>query len=95
MNRSWESGTDPTELRASEKEVVSPDESGDFVSIFDLRPNTKLNAALGIGRTFFVCLVLAAGALFFSKDANDLVIAPIENMIQKVNRISKNPLEAA
>jgi hypothetical protein len=31
----------------------------------------------------------------FSKDANDLVIVPIEQMIQKVNRISKNPLEAA
>jgi hypothetical protein len=42
-----------------------------------------------------VCFVLASGAMFFSKDANDLVIQPIEAMIQKVNRIAKNPLEAA
>jgi len=39
--------------------------------------------------------VLAAGALVFTKDANDLVIAPIEQMIQKVNRIARNPLDAA
>lgn len=42
-----------------------------------------------------MCFVLASGAMFFSKDANDLVIQPIEAMIQKVNRIAKNPLEAA
>lgn len=60
-----------------------------------MRADTKLNAGLSIGRTFFVCFVLAAGALLFSKDANELVIAPIEAMIQKVNRIAKNPLQAA
>jgi hypothetical protein len=40
-------------------------------------------------------LVLVTGAVMFSKDANDLVVAPIENMLEKVKRISKNPLEAA
>ena len=60
-----------------------------------MRANTKLNAGLSIGRTFFVCFVLAAGAMLFSKDANELVIVPIEAMIQKVNRIAKNPLQAA
>ena len=43
----------------------------------------------------FVCVVLAVGAMFFTKDANELVISPIEQMMQKVNRIAKNPLEAA
>ena len=42
-----------------------------------------------------MCFVLAAGAMLFSKDANELVIVPIEAMIQKVNRIAKNPLQAA
>ena len=46
-----------------------------------MRANTKLNAGLSIGRTFFVCFVLAAGAMLFSKDANELVIVPIEAMI--------------
>lgn len=35
------------------------------------------------------------GAVLFSKDANDLVVTPIERMLVKVKRISKNPLEAA
>ena len=42
-----------------------------------------------------MCFVLAVGALIFSKEANDLVIQPIEDMLQKVNRISRNPLMAA
>ena len=43
-------------------------------------------------RTFFVCIVLALAAILFSKDANDLALMPIERMIQKVNRLAKNPL---
>lgn len=56
-------------------------DNGDYTAIFDMRANTKLNAGLSIGRTFFVCFVLAAGAMLFSKDANELVIVPIEAMI--------------
>ncbi len=33
--------------------------------------------------------------MYFSKDANDLVLQPIEIMLSKVKRIAKNPLEAA
>lgn len=38
---------------------------------------------------------MVAGAILFSKDATDLVVTPIENMLSKVRRIAKNPLEAA
>lgn len=51
------------------------------MAIFDLRSVVKLNAGLGIARTIFICIVLAGGAIFFSKDANDLVIGPIEAMM--------------
>ena len=33
--------------------------------------------------------------MMFSKDAEDLIVQPIEQMLEKVKRISKNPLEAA
>ena len=46
-------------------------------------------------RTTFVIIVLVAGVLLFSKDANDLVVVPIETMLNKVRRIAENPLEAA
>ncbi len=50
------------------------------------------NAGLSIGRTIFVCIVLTVGAIFFTKDANDLALAPIERMRDKVIEIAKNPL---
>ena len=31
----------------------------------------------------------------FTKDSNDLVVIPIENMLGKVRRITRSPLEAA
>lgn len=42
-----------------------------------------------------VCIVLASGAMIFSKLTTDLVISPIEDMIIKVNNITKDPLKAA
>lgn len=38
---------------------------------------------------------MVIGVILFSKDTNDLVVVPIESMISKVKRITKNPLEAA
>jgi hypothetical protein len=38
--------------------------------------------------------VLTLGALLFSKDANDLALRPIERMIEKVNKIARNPIAA-
>lgn len=40
-------------------------------------------------------IVLSMGALLFSKDVEDLVLQPIENMLGKVKRIAENPLDAA
>ena len=87
--------TNPDNLRIVEKELVTISNNDNFVSVFDLRATSRLNAGLGIARTVFICIVLAGGAIFFSKDANDLVIGPIEKMMQKVRKIAENPLEAA
>lgn len=54
-----------------------------------------MNSLLSIFRTVFVIIVLTVGALYFSKDANDLVLNPIEKMVNKVKEIGKNPLKAA
>lgn len=52
----------------------------------------KARAGINIGRTVFICLVLAFGALLFSLDANNLVLRPLERMIAKINRIALSPL---
>lgn len=65
--------TDENDLRNDEKQYynVQGDSEDDIkaYAIFDKRPETYLNAILGIARTIFVTIVLASGALLFSKDA--------------------------
>jgi len=89
----------PDKLRSSEKELVTAlsatNKDATYVAVYDLRPSTKLQAALSIVVTLVVCVVLASGAMILTKISQDLVILPLENMIQKVRRISENPLKAA
>jgi hypothetical protein len=61
---------------------------------FDVRPYVKAEAGFNIIITFFVCLVLCTASVFFSKDANTLVLEPVEKMISKVESIRDNPLIA-
>ena len=83
-------------LRGSEKEIVIYEgDNGNVAACFDFRSMTKLTAILSILRTIYVCIVFIVGSLFFSKDAKQLVIIPIMNMIQKVNKIAWDPLEAS
>lgn len=42
-----------------------------------------------------MCIVLIISSIYFSKDTNDLVVRPIEIMLEKVKKIANNPLEAA
>ena len=54
----------------------------------------NLSAICGLCQTFGVCIILFFGAYFFSKITSDLVIDPIEAMIERVNTITKDPLSA-
>ena len=52
----------------------------------------KRNAYINIFRTFFVSFILAGGAIAFSSDVSEIALQPLEDMIEKVNMIAKNPL---
>ena len=88
----WNSQTDYNDLRYNELYYYS---YKDFISIIDTRYDSKLASILNIFKTLFICLVLTLGALYFTKDAEVLVINPIEKMIEKVKKIAKNPLAAS
>lgn len=95
----WTSDTDPDGLRDSELELITIKEAdSDYffnsLAIFDLRPYSRLQAGLSIARTVFVCVVLTVSSILFTKDAEDLVIGPIENMVDKIRKISQDPLRA-
>ena len=50
----------------------------------DISIDYELNAILSILRTIFVSVIMGAGAMLFSKDVEDLVVSPIEKMLEKV-----------
>ena len=54
-----------------------------------------MGGLLNIARTVFVCVVLAGASIVLTNDANRLVLAPIERMLEKVKLIAKDPLAAA
>lgn len=55
-----------------------------ITGVVSIRKTNIFTSSLSLGRTVFVCFVLTCGAIYFSKDANDLALGPIERMIVKV-----------
>ena len=84
----WQPSTPPS-LRLEESYYIV---EGLNVAVFDIRYDTRLEAMLSMFRTVFICAVLSLGAVYLTKDANSLVIEPIEKMIAKVQKIAKNPV---
>jgi class 3 adenylate cyclase len=63
--------------------------------VYSIKLYSIFEAIISLCRTFFVCIVLGIGSVYFSQDANNLVLSPIERMLEKVKFIAKNPLAAA
>ena len=89
---------DPDNIRLAGQITVNTnntDNSMTFICIYSIQYENKVNALLSIGRTLFVCIVLAIASIYFSHDATVLVLNPIERMLEKVKLLAKNPLAAA
>jgi len=65
-----------------------------FAFYFDTRPFNRSEAMFGLIITAFICFVLCIASLYFSTDANQLVLRPVEHMIKRVETIRDNPLMA-
>mmetsp|Transcript_24063 Transcript_24063/g.74800 ORF Transcript_24063/g.74800 Transcript_24063/m.74800 type:complete len:943 (-) Transcript_24063:56-2884(-) len=91
----------PEDLRYQERAVVYPNLATDaewdtafFMFVFDRRSGSRMEALLNTAQTIFICFLLGFGAMTFSSDANKLVLAPIERMVSKLDKIRSSPLEA-
>ena len=83
------------ELRIDEMEVITVSDASfmySMTSVFDITGRVREEAILGILLTSFVVILLGLGMVSFNKDVHNLVIVPIEHMIQLVREISENPL---
>ena len=92
---SFENG-DLNKLRRDEKKIYSETLSNglNIVGIINTKYTAKQNAAVNIARTIFVCIILTLGGLIFSRDANELVLRPLERIIDKVEKIAKDPISS-
>ena len=76
-------------------EVVFLEKFPDLRVTFSKRKFSKLTAITSLCKTIFLCALLMIGAMMFIQDANNLVLIPIERMLEIVKLLAKNPLAAA
>jgi hypothetical protein len=61
-------------------------------ALFDNRIESRLTAELNIAKTLMVGLILFLGSFCFSNESNTYVLQPLDSMIKKLKKISKNPM---
>ena len=66
-----------------------------FEVIYSIKHQVQLDSMINIFRTLFICIVLSFSSVLFTKDAQELVLDPLERMIEKVKIISQNPMSAS
>lgn len=66
-----------------------------FLASYTTKSYSLVEAQIAIIRTSFIVVVLGLASIYFTKDAQELVLDPLERMIEKIKAIAKNPLVAA
>jgi hypothetical protein len=66
-----------------------------FYEVYSLVQYNRIESIINISRTLFVSIVLTISTTYFIKDANRLILNPIDRMLKKVRFIAKNPMAAA
>eukprot|EP01016_Furgasonia_blochmanni_P010849 TRINITY_DN14695_c0_g1_i1.p1 TRINITY_DN14695_c0_g1~~TRINITY_DN14695_c0_g1_i1.p1 ORF type:complete len:261 (-),score=11.75 TRINITY_DN14695_c0_g1_i1:61-843(-) len=87
----FEQTADPDLLRDSEKNT-GWSHNYDLVIFVDRSRIARLNAILSMLRTVWICVLLTVAALTFLRDANVYALEPLARIVEKVNRIARDPL---
>ncbi|EFJ49622.1 hypothetical protein VOLCADRAFT_89530 [Volvox carteri f. nagariensis] len=67
----------------------------DTFAVYDWRWYSQVSAMLNIARSLFIIALLVMGAFFLNRDSRNLVLMPIERMLQRVQEMAENPLAMA
>ena len=68
--------------------------NGQVSIVYSVLKETKLTGLLNIFQTIFVCIMLSGAAILFENDARNLVLNPLEIMIEIVENVAKDPINA-
>lgn len=81
---------DKEDLRFDEYTEIK--EGSDFEAIYSIKQFNQYESMINIGRTIMVCLLLTISSYIINKDAEILVLEPIERMIERIRIVAKNPM---
>jgi len=89
----------PSDLRSMERDFVFGSHSYQgknymMLIYFDMRTTSRNSAGFNVLTTVFICMILWYGSMTFSKVSDTLVLHPLERMIERVEKIKENPMEA-
>lgn len=88
-NSTWENYP----FRKSElSTAISPD-SG-VIILYSLLFDNKIVALLNILKTIFLCILVTIATVYFENDVKNLVLEPLEVMIEIVEKVAKDPIKA-
>jgi len=65
-----------------------------FSAYLSAKEMRNLDSQFSLSRTMIVTILLMFSSLYFNKDANELILQPIEQMIDKIRKITRNPIKA-
>lgn len=87
-------GKPPDESFRSDEFLASYDQYQSFwaYAVSDYRYNTRMNALLNMMRTLFVSLLLTIASIYFTRDVDELILNPVERMMNRVHKLAEDPL---
>lgn len=92
----WQGQPKLQNLRRDEyNSVIETAENGvEFIASYSTQSYAIIESRINICRTTFIVILLGLASIYFTKDAQELVLDPLERMIEKIKAIAKNPMVA-
>jgi hypothetical protein len=75
--------------------LVKGEETNSIIAIIDNSSYGQKEAFFSIGKTVFICIILTLLLHLFSSDIDELLVIPIEGMMQKLMNMAKDPESAS
>jgi class 3 adenylate cyclase len=80
-------------FRSNEMEYTAS-KLGDIVITYSNYVDTSINGILSVFKTVYICILLALAAFVFENDAKELILQPLEVIVEIVENVSKDPIAA-
>ena len=88
VSKEWDPKIETLRPDSYDSSFVSSKDGLNFYCRYSLVRQNKIESIINIGRTIFIIVTLGFASFFFTKDAQVLVLDPLERMIEKIKMIA-------